>query len=465
MSVGGASFKGMRSDTVVDRDAVTAAFDAVDRAVDGIAAVPFDALTTREWFALLERCERLRRRLPSVEHDLINQLARQATPEELGGRLSHALAERLLISRAEAARRINEAVDLGQRHGLTGEPLAPLLDATAAGQREGKLGAGQVAVIRRFCHQLPGWVDTQTREDAEALLAKLGSQFRPEQLGKIADRLADCLNPDGTFTDEDRARRRSLTVGKQGPDGMSALHGWLNPEARATLEAVLAKLAAPGMCNPSDEAPCVDGAPSQEGIDRDTRSPAQRQHDAFNTALRALLASGKLAQHNGLPASIIVTTTLQELEAAAGTGLTGGGSMLPMSDVIRLGRHAHRYLAIFDKGKALALYHTKRLAAAGQRIVLYAKDRGCSAPGCDVAGYYCEVHHITDYAQCRTTDIDNLALACGPHHRLLRPGGWSTRKRGNNTEWIPPPHLDRGQPRTNSFHHPEKLLRDDGDAA
>ncbi|WP_419679565.1 hypothetical protein, partial [Mycobacterium avium] len=25
--------------------------------------------------------------------------------------------------------------------------------------------------------------------------------------------------------------------------------------------------------------------------------------------------------------------------------------------------------------------------------------------------------------------------------------------------WIPPPHLDRNQPRTNTFHHPEKLLR------
>ncbi|WP_432206561.1 hypothetical protein, partial [Mycobacterium malmoense] len=30
-------------------------------------------------------------------------------------------------------------------------------------------------------------------------------------------------------------------------------------------------------------------------------------------------------------------------------------------------------------------------------------------------------------------------------------------------EWIPPPHLDRNQPRTNTFHHPEKLLRDDDD--
>jgi hypothetical protein len=56
-----------------------------------------------------------------------------------------------------------------------------------------------------------------------------------------------------------------------------------------------------------------------------------------------VLASGKLGQHNGLPASIIVTTTLAELQAAAGTGLTGGGSILPMSGVIRLARHARHY--------------------------------------------------------------------------------------------------------------------------
>ena len=447
----------------MNREAMTAAFDALDAAVDGVAGLGFDALTTREWLALLERCERVRRRLPVPEHRLINNLARQATPEELGGKLSHAVAEWTLISRAEASRRIKEAADLGERRGLTGEPLAPILAGTAAAQRAGKLGAGQVAVIRRFYHQLPGWVDQATRDSAEADLAKKGTQFRPEQLAGLADTMADCLNPDGTYRDEDRARRRGITLGNQQADSMSELRGWLTPELRATLEAVLAKLAAPGMCNPDDDTACVDGAPSQETIDRDARSAPQRNHDALNAALRALLASGKLGQHNGLPASIIVTTTLAELEAAAGKGLTGGGSILPMSDVIRLARHARHYLAIFDKGKALALYHTKRLASPGQRIVLYAKDRGCSAPGCDVSGYYSEVHHVTDYAKCRTTDVNDLTFACGPNHKLLEKG-WTTRKNGNgDTEWIPPPHLDRGQPRINTFHHPEKLLRNEDD--
>jgi Domain of unknown function (DUF222) len=452
---------------VVDREAISAAFDALDAALDGVLGLDCDALTTRERFALLERCERVRRRLPAAEHPLINQLARQATAEELGGTLSHAVAEWTLISRAEASRRINAAADLGPRQALTGEPLAPMLAATAAAQREGKLGSGHVTVIRKFCHQLPGWIDQGTRQQVEARLAKEGSQYRPEQLAALADILADCLNPDGTYTDDDRARRRGVTLGKQGPDGMSQLSGVLTPELRATLEAVLARLAAPGMCNPDDDTPTVDGSPSREAIDGDARSAPQRNHDALNAALRALLASGELGQHNGLPASIIVSTTLAELEAAAGKGLTGGGTILPMSDVIRMTRHAHHYLAIFDNGKALALYHTKRLASPGQRIVLYAKDRGCTAPGCTVPGYYSEVHHVVGYAVCGCTDVNNLTFGCGPQHGIVQPGGWRTRKniRGE-TEWIPPPHLDRGQPRTNTYWHPEKLLHkedDDGD--
>jgi hypothetical protein len=450
----------------IDREALSAAFDTIDSAFDELVSHDCDALATPEQIALLGRCEKVRRRLPAVEHPLINNLVRQATPQEIGGKLSHAIAEATLISRSEASRRIREAADLGPRRGLTGEPLAPMLATTAAKQRQGALGPGQVAAIRKFYHQLPGWIDAATREQAEAKLAFEGSRFRPEQVTELAAILADCLNPDGSYTDEDRARRRGLSLGNQSCDGMSELRGWLTPEARATLEAVWAKLGAPGMCNPDDESPCVEGSPSERSIERDARSAGQRQHDALNAALRGLLASGELGKHNGLPAAIIVTTSLAELEAAAGRGLTGGGTILPMSDVIRLARHARHYLAIFDKGKALALYSTKRLASPAQRIVLYAKDRGCTAPGCTIPGYYCEVHHVTDWATCHTTDIEDLTFACGAQHRLLRPGGWTTRKNSRgDTEWLPPPHLDHGQPRINTFHHPEKLLQDRDDDA
>ncbi|SON61143.1 hypothetical protein MSIMFI_02648 [Mycobacterium simulans] len=442
------------------REEIVEVFDALDAELDRLCGLTFDALTTPERFRALER---VARRLPVPGHALINQLAEQASEEELGGRLSAAVANRLRITRAEANRRIAEAEDLGERRALTGEPLAPQLAVTAAAQREGLIGDGHVREIRTFFKKLPAAVDLFTREAAEADLAHQATQYRPDQVAKYAHKVMDCLNPDGTYTDQDRARQRGISIGNQQFDGMSRISGMITPELRASLEAVLAKLAAPGMCNPADEIPTVGGEASPEAVRRDTCSQAQRQHDGLLAGLRGLLASGELGQHNGLPVSIMVTTTLQELEKAAGRGLTGGGTILPMSDVIRLGRHASHYLAIFDMGKAIALYHTKRLASPGQRIVLYTKERGCTAPGCDVPGYYCEVHHCTPYAQCGTTDVNALTFACGSHHPLAETG-WTTRKNANgDTEWIPPPHLDHGQPRTNTFHHPDKLLVEEDD--
>src|SRR5690349_4887075 len=119
----------------VDREALSAALDALDAAFERVAEFDCESLTTPEHLALLERVERWRRRIPAVEHPVINCVARQATAEELGGKLEHAIAEATLISRAEASRRIKEAADLGPRHGLTGERLEPVLPATAAAQR------------------------------------------------------------------------------------------------------------------------------------------------------------------------------------------------------------------------------------------------------------------------------------------------------------------------------------------
>ena len=179
-----------------------------------------------------------------------------------------------------------------------------------------------------------------------------------------------------------------------------------------------------------------------------------------------MLASGELGQHNGLPVSIIVTTTLKDLEAATGKARTGGGTLVPMPDVIRMASQAHHYLAIFDDAKPLALYHGKRFASPAQRLMLYGKERGCTRPGCDAPAYHSQVHHVTGWTKTHRTDIDDLTLACGPDNRLVdpEPKGWTTRKNTKGeTEWLPPPHLDYGQPRINTYHHPEKLLAEDDD--
>jgi hypothetical protein len=457
----GVGLAGYCSIMLSDREEAVEAFDALDAALARCAGLRVDGLTTPEWFALLSRTEAVRRRLPSLEHGLINRLVEQAVPAEIGGRLALALADRLRVSPPEARRRIHEAADLGERTAFTGEPLEPVLAATAAGQRAGVVGVEQVRVIRGFLHQLPVAVDVGTREAAEAQLAELAQVLRPDELRVAAERITALVNPDGTFCDADRARRRGVTVGRQGSDGMSPISGLVDPECRGYLDAFFAAYAAPGICNPDDQTPTVDGRPTDEQVARDTRSPAQRCHDALKLLGRD--AMGGRARHRGLPVTVIVSTTLQELQAGAGTAVTGGGSWLPMSDVIRMASHAHHYLVIFDQhtNRALYLARDKRFASADQRIVLHATDRGCSHPGCTVPGYLCEVHHVDEWSHGGATNVDNLTFACTAHHRLL-DAGWRTRKqRDGTTEWIPPPQLDHGRPRTNGYHHPHRYLTND----
>jgi len=92
------------------------------------------------------------------------------------------------------------------------------------------------------------------------------------------------------------------------------------------------------------------------------------------------------ASTGGLPVTVIVSTTLEQLQAAAGFAVTAGGTLMPMADLIRMASHAYHYLCVFDSHSEQVLYlgRAKRIATADQRVVLHAKDHGCSAPGCDV---------------------------------------------------------------------------------
>jgi hypothetical protein len=442
-----------------------------EQAQADMAGLCFAGLTAAEVLAIQKRLEHGYRAQPAVDHQLIHQLTAQATPAELGANSwPKVLSEALRISTDEAKRRIKQAELLGPRTAMTGEPLPPTLPNVAAAQARGQIGSEHVRTIEKFFNELPSRIDAQTRDQAEADLARIATGLGPTQFRAAADRLALVLNQDGDLPDEaDRARRRYLTIDKQDAGGMSRFHGLLDPEARATLDAVLAKLAAPGMCNPDDEAPCVDGEPTDAAVQGDARSPGQRNHDALKAMGRAVLASGELGRHNGLPATIIVTATLQDLQSGAGVAATGGGSLLPMRDVIRLASQSHHYLVIYDKHTRQPLYcgRAKRFATPGQRIVLHALERGCTRPGCTAPAYWCQVHHVDDWvADNGETNINDLTLACGPDNRLVEDGGWTTRKRNDGrTEWLPPPHLDTGQPRVNDFHHPEKYLvdRDDED--
>ncbi|MCV7150453.1 HNH endonuclease signature motif containing protein [Mycolicibacterium pyrenivorans] len=417
-----------------------------------------DELSHRELVYLLSELTAAVWSVPALEHRILNRLTAETEPSALGeSSWKKVLATALRISTKDAGARLERAANLGPRRAMTGQVLAPLWEATAAAQAAGLIGGEHVEIIAKFHKDLPSWVDVGTREVADTQLAQLAAGVGPAELDAAAGQLLMMIDQDGPEpSDKEQARRRGLTLGPQRRDGTCGVRGTLTAEARAVVEAVLAKLAAPGM-----------SLPEAETAGPDLRTQAQRNHDALVAMGQMALMSGDLGKHNGLPVTVIVSTTLQDLEKGAGLAVTGGGTRLPIPTLIRMAARAHHYLYIYDKHTSESLYlgRTKRLASAAQRIVLHARDRGCTRPGCTVCGYNAQVHHaVTDWKNDGHTNIDDLTFACGPDNRLIEKTGWTTRKNAKgDTEWLPPPALDTGQRRVNNYHHPERYLLPEDD--
>jgi hypothetical protein len=55
------------------------------------------------------------------------------------------------------------------------------------------------------------------------------------------------------------------------------------------------------------------------------------------------------------------------------------------------------------------------------------RDDGCTFPGCNQR-HHNDAHHIEHWVDGGRTDIENLALLCRHHHRLLHEGGFGLRR-------------------------------------
>jgi hypothetical protein len=449
---------------------VQAKIAALCAAVDDLADCELGALTRAELTTCLDELEAASCRLPSISYRMLARLQTEATSQQMGAKnWKDVLSVRWRISTSEAHRRLTEAALLAPRQGLTGEELPPTLHATALAFAQGLINAEHVSEIRKAVKKLPTWVDTTTREQFEVDLVRTAVGHGPKELKDSAELTLFLLDQDGPEPDDaERGRRRGVTMGKQKTDGTTELTATLSPELRAMVEVLFAKYAAPGMCNPADSEPCTSGTPSQEQIDNDHRTLSQRQHDALTVILRIALMSGELGQLNGLPVTVIIRTTLQDLESRAGVGTSGGGTVIPIRDVVRMAGHANCHLAVFDKatGSALELFRARRTASPAQRLMLIAREGGCTKPGCTVGAYGSQAHHVVeDWVDGGNTNVDEMGLACPPDNRSASDDGetgWSTSMNSRHeVEWAPPPSLDTGQHRVNYYHRPERLLRPD----
>ncbi len=444
------------------REVICAALDAIDTAHDMLRETSTDLVGNDFRVEMAERLETQERTNRGLMYRIFGELADPPDGQGSIAAVRDALWKRLRITPREITRRCRLAVRIRPRRSLTGAEIPPELPALADAVESGTLGEDHIRVICRAVDVLPGSVPPDKVAGTEAALVDHATRVDAGIVAKLGQRIADYLNPDGLFSDEDRARRRGLTLGRQGPDGMSKLSGLLDPQARALFEAVIAAVR-PGRHQPDEADPAAG----------DPRTPAQRRHDAFKLAMATAIASGKLGTHRGHPVTVVVTTTLAELNQALHAitdptipmpppARTGGGSRMPMRDLIAMAANAIHYLAVFDDhtGRPLYLGRQKRIATADQRLICYARDRGCTSPDCLAPGYHCEVHHADPWAAGGRTNADRLFFACGPHHTDTSEGRQHTTVTDTGrlgwTDGTSPPQI-------NHAHHPEELLRGDPD--
>jgi Domain of unknown function (DUF222)/HNH endonuclease len=165
------------------------------------------------------------------------------------------------------------------------------------------LAGGKIS--QSWARELCAWSDLlpeAVRADADVLLLSgAAAGLELEDLARLAEEIRsrtavpDTGNDDG-FTD--RYLRLSTTIG-----GAGVLRGELTPECAAALQ------------------PLLDALGKRQGAE-DTRTKAQRDHDALQEVCRRMIAAGGLPGRAGQPTQIQLHLTLDQLRGLPGANTT-----------------------------------------------------------------------------------------------------------------------------------------------
>ena len=349
-----------------------------------------------------------------------------------------------------------------------------------------RVSADHAGLILRFCERpRKGMPLSALGPVLDALLtAADGPQARTDVIREGIAKVERIFESDEHPASED-LDRNELHASKT-LNGRVSVKGDLDAVTGEMLLTALSKLAAPR--------PASDGA-------RDERTPGRRRADAFTELLRRYLAAGLNGTEAGERPHISVQVRARDLAYPRGTDCTGGTNGMGGTNrsggtdrVGDSGAHASgngpadpppgdrptsaedwaavlaetgvawaawmgpltitaaRHLAcdgqvstviLDDHGAPLDVGLTSRTATRKQRRALAVRDGGCAFPGCGAPASWCEGHHIVHWVDGGLTDIDNLVLLCGHHHRLIHHDGWEVQIGDDRHPWfIPPPGVD-----------------------
>jgi len=165
--------------------------------------------------------------------------------------------------------------------------------------------------------------------------------------------------------------------------------------------------------------------------DRADRIPENPESGVFDP-YPARLADGlvELAATSGdqtsAPAQITVFADLDVLTddtETIGVAELEAGPVIANATARRLACDSIVECAVYDHARTLGVGRRTRLIPGWLRRQLWHRDGGCRFPGCGRKTWV-HGHHIQHWADGGPTDLDNLILLCGYHHRFLHEHRW-----------------------------------------
>jgi Domain of unknown function (DUF222)/HNH endonuclease len=204
---------------------------------------------------------------------------------------------------------------------------------------------------------------------------------------------------------EDAHRRRYLSMWWDPEKPLLYLDGMLPGEQGAAVEAALGRRA--------EELP----------PDRESASPAEaRLADALTELVTSSGRGGSEA------ATLVVHADADVLggrEPSRGPSVseTESGQRLSADTVRRLACDGRIEWVLESGGRPVGVGRRGRAVPGRIARLLRHRDRGCRFPGCGNRRWL-HAHHLVHWADGGSTNLDNLVLLCGTHHRLIHEGGW-----------------------------------------
>lgn len=205
-------------------------------------------------------------------------------------------------------------------------------------------------------------------------------------------------------------------------DGMLELKAKLTPEDAAVVQAALEAI--------------TGSRPVPEAADDGVKDPADdrwaaRRADALVAMCEHVLSGGAADLVKSTAAhQVVVHVDVGVLtgEASEGRCFVEGGSPLSAGAARRIGCDAEVIGVIERDGLPIDVGRKQRIVTDRQRLALHVRDRFCRFPGCAVPAHRTEAHHYEHWALGGETNLDNLLLLCGFHHRRQHEGAYRIRR-------------------------------------